>query len=64
MVDGEKREYILYVPDGYDASKPYRLVFAWHPWGGSAQQTAGNGASGYYGLQGESKGQAILVSLG
>jgi poly(3-hydroxybutyrate) depolymerase len=61
-VSGTMREYILYVPSGYDPMKPYRLVFAWHPLGGSAQQTAGNGNGGYYGLQGASQGQAILVS--
>lgn len=61
-VDGETREYILAVPEGYDSSKPYRIVFGWHPWGGSAQQVAGNGAGGYYGLQGESNGEAILVA--
>jgi poly(3-hydroxybutyrate) depolymerase len=61
-VSGTMREYILNVPSNYDPSKPYRLVFAWHPLGGSAQQTAGNGNGGYYGLQGASQGQAILVS--
>lgn len=61
-VDGLMREYILYVPENYDPDKPYRLIFGWHPWGGSAQQVAGNGASGYYGLQGASGGEAILVS--
>lgn len=62
MVDGETREYILAVPEGYDSSKPYRLVFGWHPWGGSAQQVAGMGAGGYYGLQGEADGEAIFVA--
>jgi poly(3-hydroxybutyrate) depolymerase len=61
-VGGTMREYILAVPAGYDSSKPYRLVFAWHPLGGSAQQVAGSGSNGYYGLQSASAGQAILVS--
>lgn len=61
-VGGTMREYILAVPANYDPMRPYRLVFAWHPLGGSAQQTAGNGNSGYYGLQGASMGAAILVS--
>jgi poly(3-hydroxybutyrate) depolymerase len=38
------------------------LIFGWHPWGGSAQQVAGTGNSGYYGLKGASNNQAILVS--
>lgn len=61
-VDGETREYIIAVPDDYDASKPYRLVFAWHPWGGSADQVAGMGANGYYGLQSQANGSAIFVA--
>jgi poly(3-hydroxybutyrate) depolymerase len=61
-VGGEMRDYILAVPEGYDMSKPYRLVFGWHPWGGSAQQVAGSGANGYYGLQTVSDGQAIFVA--
>jgi poly(3-hydroxybutyrate) depolymerase len=61
-VSGTMREYILNVPANYDPMRAYRLVFAWHPLGGNAQQTAGNGNSGYYGLQGASQGAAILVS--
>lgn len=61
-VSGMAREYILYVPPNYDMNHPYRLIFAWHPLGGNAMQTAGTGSSGYYGLQGASKGDAILVS--
>jgi polyhydroxybutyrate depolymerase len=61
-VGGTMREYILAVPENYDPATPYKLIFAWHPWGGSAQQVAGNGPSGYYGLLGASEGQAILVS--
>src|SRR6187402_1205826 len=61
-VDGLSREYILALPENYDPEKPYRLVFTWHPWGGSAQQVAGNGPNGYYGLLGASEGEAILVS--
>ena len=38
-VNGKTREYILSVPSNYDMNKPYRLIFGWHPWGGSAQQT-------------------------
>jgi poly(3-hydroxybutyrate) depolymerase len=61
-VGGTMREYILAVPSNYDPMRAYRLIFAWHPLGGSAQQTAGNGSSGYYGMQGASQGAAILVS--
>jgi poly(3-hydroxybutyrate) depolymerase len=61
-VSGMSREYILSVPSNYSPTTPYRLIFAWHPWGGSAQQVAGTGNSGYYGLKGSSNNQAILVS--
>ncbi len=61
-VAGLTREYILALPDDYDPSKPYKLIFTFHPWGGSAQQVAGNGPSGYYGLRSISAGEAILVS--
>ena len=56
------REYILSVPSNYNPNTPYRLIFGWHPWGGSAMQVAGTGNSGYYGLKGASNNQAILVS--
>lgn len=58
-VNGTTREYILDVPVDYSPQKPYRLIFAWHPLGGSAQQVA-NG--GYYGLKSQAKGSAIFVS--
>ena len=58
-VGGTTREYILAVPNDYDQNHPYKLIFGWHPWGGSAQQTAN---SGYFGLSSVSDGQAILVA--
>ena len=61
-VCGMSREYILSVPSNYNPNTPYRLIFGWHPWGGSAMQVAGTGNSGYYGLKGASNNQAILVS--
>lgn len=61
-VSGMMREYILALPDDYNPDKAYKLIFTWHPWGGSAQQVAGNGTNGYYGLLGASEGEAIFVS--
>ncbi|MGK5683848.1 cellulose binding domain-containing protein [Actinoplanes sp. URMC 104] len=56
---GQSRTYILRVPDNYDRTKPYKLIFAFHWLNG----TAGNVASGgYYGLQGLSGNSAILVA--
>ncbi|WP_437475654.1 prolyl oligopeptidase family serine peptidase [Sorangium sp. So ce1014] len=61
-VGGTTREYILAVPDDYDSSRPYRLIFAWHPRGGSAEQVATGFGGGYYGLLGRADGSAIFVS--
>jgi poly(3-hydroxybutyrate) depolymerase len=58
-VNGLMRDYILLVPDNYDPSHPYKLVFGFHPWGGSAQQTE---QMGYFGIEDVSDGQAILVA--
>jgi predicted esterase len=57
-VAGNEREYILALPDDYDAERPYRLVFTWHPGGGTAQGTANN----YYGLRARADDSAIFVS--
>jgi polyhydroxybutyrate depolymerase len=57
-VAGSPREFILALPEGYDATRPYRLIFTWHPGGGSAQGTANN----YYGLRQLSDDSAIFVS--
>ncbi|WP_437759888.1 alpha/beta hydrolase family esterase [Sorangium sp. So ce1389] len=61
-VGGTTREYILAVPDDYDSSHAYRLIFAWHPLGGSAEQVATGFGGGYYGLQSRAGGSAIFVS--
>lgn len=37
-VSGTDRTYYVQLPKNYDASTPYRLVFQFHPWGGSADQ--------------------------
>ena len=58
-VSGKTREYILAVPNDYDQNRPHRLIFGWHPWGGSAQQIA---SGGYFGLSTVINGQAILVA--
>ncbi|AUX41718.1 PHB depolymerase [Sorangium cellulosum] len=61
-VGGTTREYLLAVPDDYDPSHAYRLIFAWHPRGGSAEQVATGFGGGYYGLQSRAGGSAIFVS--
>ena len=44
------REYILRLPDDYDAALPHKLIFAFHARGGNASQVAGGGNDDYYGL--------------
>jgi polyhydroxybutyrate depolymerase len=56
---GTSRDYILALPQGYDPQKPYRLVFAWHGLGGSAQQVA---QLGYYGLSRMAQNSVIFVA--
>jgi poly(3-hydroxybutyrate) depolymerase len=50
-VGGISRTYIVGLPSGYNASKPERLVFAFHGRTGTAMQIAGTGTRGYYGLR-------------
>lgn len=60
MIDvmGTSRAYILALPSNYDPSMAYRLIFAWHGLGGSAQQVASN----WYGLKSQSANSAIFVA--
>ena len=62
-VDGTSRDYILKLPDDYDASHPYPLIFGWHWRGGSMNDVAGSGfLGGYYGLEELADGSAIFVA--
>ncbi len=61
-VAGSTREYILKVPDDYDATEAHKLIFAFHARGGNATQVAGGGNDDYYGLNALAGGSAILVS--
>ena len=61
-VDGTPRLYIVKIPDAYDANMPYRLIFAWHGLGGTAQQIASGFRGGYYGLETRAAGSAIFVA--
>ena len=45
-INGASRKWMLDVPTGYDASKPYRLIFVWHPLGGSGSQVVSGGFNG------------------
>jgi polyhydroxybutyrate depolymerase len=64
MIDvaGTPREYIVKIPTDYDSSKPYKLVFAWHGLGGSAEQIANGLRGGYYGLEARAMGSTIFAA--
>ena len=36
QTSGKSRNYILRIPDGYDRSHPYRLIFGFHWLGGTS----------------------------
>jgi poly(3-hydroxybutyrate) depolymerase len=59
-----EREYILDVPEDYDPTRPYRLIFGWHWRGGQATDVSGGAIGGgpYYGLKSRSEGSTIFVS--
>jgi poly(3-hydroxybutyrate) depolymerase len=61
-VEGTPRDYILELPDGYDSARPYRLIFGWHPRGGTAEQVANGFGGGFYGLERLAEGSAVFVS--
>lgn len=66
-VNGKSRQYFVKLPDNYDSSRPYRLIFTWHQLGGSAQKivdgenTNAGGVLPYYGLPPLANNSAIFV---
>ncbi|CAK4501670.1 unnamed protein product [Aphanomyces euteiches] len=60
-VNGKSRQYILRVPQNYNPSNGYKLIFTLHWYGGSMQDAAAI-EGGYYGLQAQAKESAIFVS--
>lgn len=60
---GKSRTYILKIPDNYDSSRPYRLVFGLHWLGGTASDVAsGRMVQPFYGLQRLSNNSTIFVA--
>ncbi|MDI5939246.1 cellulose-binding protein, partial [Micromonospora sp. DH15] len=65
--NGKNRTFILRVPDGYDTNRPYRLVFGFHWWGGTAVdvatgQTVQRDVWAYYGLLRLAENSTIFVA--
>jgi poly(3-hydroxybutyrate) depolymerase len=63
---GMNRSYNLKIPDNYDSNHQYRLIFAFHWVGGTANDVSSGGTDGdvwaYYGLKQLSDNSAILVA--
>lgn len=64
---GKNRNFILRVPDGYDRSRAYRLVFGFHWLGGTSTdvatgRTVETGTWAYYGLQRLANNSTIFVA--
>ncbi|MQM26616.1 cellulose binding domain-containing protein [Glycomyces albidus] len=64
---GKSRSFILDIPADYDRDHPYRLVFGFHWWGGTAQNVATGenvqtGTYAYYGLKRLAGGSTIFVA--
>jgi polyhydroxybutyrate depolymerase len=57
-VSGTSRDYILALPTGYDSTKPYKVIFAWHGLGGTAAQVASN----WYGMKSMGATNTIFVA--
>lgn len=57
-VDGVQREFIIQLPQNYDPTRPYRLVFAWHDIG----ETAALVARDWYGLGELAEDKAIFIA--
>jgi polyhydroxybutyrate depolymerase len=58
-IDGVSRKWMLDVPAGYDANKLYRLIFVWHPLGGSG---SGVVSGGYNGLKPLANNTAVFAT--
>jgi poly(3-hydroxybutyrate) depolymerase len=66
-VNGQNRNFILRIPEGYDNNNAYRLIFGVHWWGGSMEDVAYGGTVdpgvwNYYGLERMADESAIFVA--
>jgi poly(3-hydroxybutyrate) depolymerase len=66
QTSGKNRSFILRLPDNYQSSTPYRLIFGFHWRGGTATDVDSGGTSGYpwsfYGLRQLSNNGAIFIA--
>jgi poly(3-hydroxybutyrate) depolymerase len=66
QVSGQSRDFMIRIPDNYNNTHPYRLVFAFHWRGGNMNDIDGGGTSGYswsyYGLREQANNSTIFVA--
>lgn len=66
QVNGQSREFMIRIPDNYNNTHPYRLIFAFHWRGGTMNDVDGGGTSGYtwsyYGLREQANNSTIFVA--
>jgi poly(3-hydroxybutyrate) depolymerase len=60
-VNGKQRRWILRIPDGYNNSQPYRLIFGLH-WRDGDMTSVDGGQAPFYGLKALAKNSAIFVA--
>jgi len=60
-VNGKQRRWILRIPDGYNNTQPYRLIFGLH-WRDGDMTSVDGGSAPYYGLKALAKNSAIFVA--
>ncbi|ORY13064.1 hypothetical protein BCR34DRAFT_278658 [Clohesyomyces aquaticus] len=60
-VNGKNRQYIVRVPNNYNSSHPYRLIFGLH-WRDADMGAVDGGSAPYYGLKNLAKDSAIFVA--
>lgn len=60
-VNGKQRRWILRIPDGYNKTQPYRLIFGLH-WRDGDMTSVDGGSAPYYGLKALAKNSAIFVA--
>ncbi|KAF2006675.1 carbohydrate esterase family 1 protein [Amniculicola lignicola CBS 123094] len=61
VVNGKSRRWTLRIPDGYNNTQPYRLIFGLH-WLTGDMTSVDNAAAPYYGLKALANNSAIFVS--
>lgn len=67
LINGERREYHVLLPEGYDLNRPYRMIFCFHFLGSSMEQTVSGSwvevpTYAHYGLQRLANNTAIFIA--